>query len=73
MKVSGQFQNVQRAEDYANIRTYIENCRIYGVNEYHALTRLVNDNPYTFSELLQLKNKWFYTYSLIVAVNTNKK
>lgn len=57
MKVSGQFQNVQRAEDYANIRTYIENCRIYGVNEYHALTRLVNDNPYTFSELLQLKNK----------------
>ena len=57
MKVSGQFQNVQRAEDYANIRTYIENCRIYRVNEYHALTRLVNDNPYTFSELLQQKNK----------------
>ena len=34
MKVSGQFQNIDRASDYANIRSYIETCRIYGVNEY---------------------------------------
>ena len=58
MKVSGQFQNIKRAEDYANIRSYIETCRIYGVNEYIALTRLVEDNPYTFKELQELKNKW---------------
>ena len=55
MKVSGQFQNINRAEDYANIRSYIETCRIYGVNEYLALNRLVEDNPYTFKELQSLK------------------
>ena len=55
MKVSGQFQNVERASDYASIRSYIETCRIYGVNEYECLTRLVEDNPYTFVELQALK------------------
>ena len=57
MKVSGQFQNIERAKDYANIRSYIETCRRYGVNEYESLTRLVEDNPYTFAELQALKNK----------------
>lgn len=57
MKVSGQFQNIDRAIDYANIRTYIETCRIYGVNEYECLSRLVEDNPYTLVELQALKNK----------------
>ena len=42
MKISGQFQN-------------IETCRLYGVNEYESLTRLVEDNPYTFKELQALK------------------
>ena len=55
MKISGQFQNIERAKDYANIRSYIETCRLYGVNEYESLTRLVEDNPYTFSELQALK------------------
>ena len=55
MKISGQFQNIERAKDYANIRSYIETCRIYGVNEYMSLTRLVEDNPYTFAELQTLK------------------
>lgn len=55
MKVSGQFQNIERAQDYAKIRSYIETCRLYGVNEYEALTRLVEDNPYTFVELQALK------------------
>lgn len=57
MKVSGQFQNIERAKDYANIRSYIETCRIYGINEYECLTRLVEDNPYTFAELQNTKNK----------------
>lgn len=35
----------------------MENCRIYGVNEYEAITRLVEFNPYTFEELRSLKNK----------------
>lgn len=55
MKVSGQFQNIERAQDYAKIRSYIETCRLYGINEYEALTRLVEDNPYTFVELQALK------------------
>lgn len=55
MKVSGQFQNIERAKDYAIIRSYIETCRLYGVNEYESLTRLVEDNPYTLKELQELK------------------
>ena len=55
MKISGQFQNIERARDYANIRSYIETCRLYDVNEYESLTRLVEDNPYTFAELQALK------------------
>ncbi len=55
MKVSGQFQNIERAKDYASIRSYIETCRLYGVNEYESLTRLVLNNPYTFKELQALK------------------
>ncbi len=57
MKVSGQFQNIERAKDYASIRSYIETCRLYGVNEYESLTRLVEGNPYSFKELTELKNK----------------
>ena len=57
MKVSGQFQNIDRATDYANIRSYIETCRLYGKNEYESLSRLVEGNPYTFSELQASKNE----------------
>ena len=57
MKVSGQFQNIERAKDYANIRSYIETCRIYGKNEYDSLTKLVEGKPYTFDELCASKNK----------------
>ena len=57
MKVSGQFQNIERAIDYANIRSYIETCRLYGKNEYDCLSRLVEGNPYSFAELLASKNK----------------
>ena len=57
MKVSGQFQNIERAKDYANIRSYIETCRIYGKNEYDCLSRLTEGNPYTFTELISTKNK----------------
>lgn len=57
MKISGQFQNVERASDYAKIRSYIETCRLFGINEYQSLTRLVEDEPYTYTELLTLKNK----------------
>lgn len=57
MKVSGQFQNIERAVDYANIRSYIETCRLYGKNDYECLSRLVEGNPYTLLELIASKNK----------------
>lgn len=50
MKVSGQFQNIVRAKDYA-----IETCRLYGKNEYDFLNGLVEGNTYTFVELLNTK------------------
>lgn len=55
MKILRQFQNIERAKDYANIRSYIEACRIYGKNEYDCLSRLVGGNPYTFKELIDEK------------------
>lgn len=57
MKVSGQFQNIERAIDYANIRSYIETCRLHGKNEEDSLTRLVEGTPYSLSELIPSKNK----------------
>ena len=57
MKVSGQFQNIDRAIDYASIRSYIETCRLYGKNEYDCLSRLIEGNPYTFAELIASKNE----------------
>ena len=51
MKVSGQFANIQNAEYFARIKSYIETCKRHGINPYKALTRLIDDNPYTLAEL----------------------
>ena len=53
MKVSGQFQNIENARYYANIRSYIETCHRNGINEVDALIRLLNGNPYTIEEILE--------------------
>jgi len=52
MKVSGQFQNIENAEYYANIRSYIETCHRNGINEMDALQRLMENKPYTVDEIL---------------------
>lgn len=54
MKISGQFQNVGNAEYYAAIRSYIETCYRNGVNGHEALVRLIQDNPYTLEEILEI-------------------
>ena len=46
MKALRQFQNIDRAKDYANIRSYIETYRLYGKNQYDCLTRFVKGTPY---------------------------
>ena len=51
MKVSGQFANIQNAEYFARIKSYIETCKCYDVNPHTALIRLIEDNPYTLEEL----------------------
>lgn len=51
MKISGQFESEERADDYAIIRTYIETCRRNGINEIEALIRACNGKPYTVEEI----------------------
>lgn len=56
MKVSGQFQNIARAKDYAKIRSYIETAHRNNINESYALERLADGNPLTLEEMLKNKN-----------------
>ncbi len=56
MKIAGQFQNIQYAKYYADIRTYIETCYRNGINPTDALIRLMEDNPYTVEEIFVQKN-----------------
>ena len=50
-KISGQFQNIERAEDYATIMSYVGTCRKNGINDMEALIRLMEGNPYTVAEI----------------------
>ena len=54
MKISGQFQNINSARNYAIIRSYIETCHRNEVNEHEALCKLINNNPYTLNEILEI-------------------
>ena len=51
LKISGQFESIDRAKDYAIFRTYLETCRRNKINEFKALSRLCNNNPYTVQEI----------------------
>ena len=51
MKVSGQFSNIQNAEYFARIKSYIETCKSNDINPHEALKRLIEDNPYTLDEM----------------------
>lgn len=55
MKIAGQFQNVQTANFYADIKTYIETCYRNNINPTDALIRLMKDNPYMVSEIYNEK------------------
>ncbi len=39
LKVSGQFESIEAAANYARLRSYIETCRRNGINEITALER----------------------------------
>ena len=51
MKISGQFESVEAADNHALIKTYTETCRRNGINEIIALQRLCEGNPYTVQEI----------------------
>ena len=55
MKIAGQFQTIEYARYYANIKTYIETCYRNGINPTDALIRLMEDNPYTVEEIFSKK------------------
>ena len=50
-KISGQFESVTTARYHAVIKTYTETCRRNGINEFEALKRLCDGNPYTVREV----------------------
>lgn len=56
MKIAGQFQSIQYAKYYADIKTYIETCYRNDINPTDALIRLMEDNPYTVEEIFTQKN-----------------
>ena len=53
MKISGQFQNIENARYYANIKTYIEVCYRNGLNPTDALIELMNNHPIALSDILK--------------------
>ena len=51
-KVSGQFESLAYARYFSMIRTYLETCTRNGINEFTALLRLTEENPFTLQEVL---------------------
>lgn len=56
MKVSGQFQNINYASYYADIKTYMETCYRNGINPTDALIMLMNDNPVKVLDIVKRGN-----------------
>ncbi|MCI8347783.1 MAG: hypothetical protein HFJ12_07595, partial [Bacilli bacterium] len=52
MKINGQFQNINYAKYYANIRSYIETYKKNEMNIIDVCRRLMIDKPYTLDEIL---------------------
>ncbi len=57
MKISGTFQSIAYASYYATIRSYIETCKRNGINIIDACVRLMQEDPYTLSEILNSSEK----------------
>lgn len=53
MKIAGQFQNIENASYYANIKTYIETCYRNGLNPTDALISLMEERPITLKSILE--------------------
>ena len=51
-KISGQFESVDYAKYFADIRTYLGTCTSNGINEFDALLRLTQNNPLSLHEII---------------------
>ena len=51
LAVAFMFKNANRMKDYATILSYLETCYRNGITRYDASKRLVQNNPYTVSEI----------------------
>lgn len=51
LAVAFMFKNANRMKDYATILSYLETCYRNGITRYEASQRLVQNNPYTVSEI----------------------
>lgn len=56
LAVSFMFKNANRMKDYATILSYLETCYRNGITRYEAAKRLVQNNPYTISEITDIIN-----------------
>lgn len=55
-KISGQFESVDYAKYFADIRTYLGTCAANGINEFDALQHLTQSNPFSLQEILSGTN-----------------
>jgi len=51
-KVSGQFESVEYASYFADIRSYLGTCAANGINEYTALLRLTSNDSFNLSKII---------------------
>ena len=51
LAIAFMFKNANRMKDYATILSYLETCYRNGITRYDASKRLVQNNPYTVSEI----------------------
>ena len=65
-KISGQFQSEKYASYFADIRTYLETCSRNGINEYQALLRLTDEQPFSLSEIFRRSIRSAYLESYLV-------
>ena len=51
LSVSGQFSNLERAQDHAVIRSYLETGKRHGYNLYELIVRVLEGNYVTLEEM----------------------
>lgn len=59
MKVSGQFENLVSAQNYATIKSYLETGHRHGYNSIYLINRALEDNYVTIEEMKRHDEEYF--------------